>query len=172
MTELEKRFVRAIAFCLRCDGHEGDVEAWAKWALRLSDAAPADPHREVALVLGGATKIKGYVFESARLPEIRGASGLLDRINLEDMRRLWRDGLGCEDCIIYANGGEVLAFAPVHKAAELANEIERIYTRETLVAQSVAVWEKFTLKQLREGLNADEPLTAEQAALVKQLLGH
>ena len=31
----------------------------------------------VALVYGGATKIKGYVFEAARLPEIRGASALL-----------------------------------------------------------------------------------------------
>jgi hypothetical protein len=31
--------------------------------------------------MGGATKIKQYVFESAKLPEIRGASALLDRIN-------------------------------------------------------------------------------------------
>ena len=40
--------------------------------------------------------------------------------------------------MIYANGGEILAFAPLSEAAKLADEIELLYTRETLVAQSVA----------------------------------
>ncbi|MGI0485039.1 type III-B CRISPR-associated protein Cas10/Cmr2 [Pantanalinema rosaneae CENA516] len=40
---------------------------------------------EIGLVYGGATKIKGYVFEAAKLPDIRGASALLDRINLIDL---------------------------------------------------------------------------------------
>jgi CRISPR-associated protein Cmr2 len=44
---------------------------------------------QVALVWGGATKIKGYVFESARLPEIRGASSLFDRLNTLDVPALW-----------------------------------------------------------------------------------
>ncbi len=39
----------------------------------------------IGLVYGGATKIKQYVFEETRLPEIRGASALLDRINLIDL---------------------------------------------------------------------------------------
>lgn len=39
----------------------------------------------IGLVYGGATKIKQYVFEAAKLHEIRGASALLDRINLEDV---------------------------------------------------------------------------------------
>lgn len=43
----------------------------------------------VDLVYGGATRIKAYVFESARLPEIRGASALLDRINRVDLPALW-----------------------------------------------------------------------------------
>jgi len=123
----------------------------------------------IALVMGGATKIKQYVFESAKLPEIRGASGLLDRINLEGLCFLWRDGLGCEDCIIYNNGGEVLAFAPESRAKWLADEIERIYTHETLVAQSVAVWQAFTLKQLREGLLADVNVDDR---VIKGLLGY
>src|SRR5438128_1797387 len=45
----------------------------------------------IALVYGGATKIKGYVFEAPKLPEIRGASALLDRINTRDLRDLWID---------------------------------------------------------------------------------
>ncbi|MCU0544438.1 MAG: type III-B CRISPR-associated protein Cas10/Cmr2 [Oscillatoriaceae cyanobacterium Prado104] len=40
---------------------------------------------EIGLVYGGATKIKQYVFEAAKLPDIRGASALLDRINLVDL---------------------------------------------------------------------------------------
>ncbi|MEL6461216.1 MAG: type III-B CRISPR-associated protein Cas10/Cmr2 [Cyanobacteria bacterium J06621_15] len=40
---------------------------------------------KVGLVYGGATKIKQYVFEAAKLPYIRGASAILDRINLVDL---------------------------------------------------------------------------------------
>lgn len=40
---------------------------------------------QIGLVYGSATKIKQYVFESAKLPDIRGASTLLDRINLIDL---------------------------------------------------------------------------------------
>jgi len=40
---------------------------------------------KIGLIYGGATKIKQYVFESADLQEIRGASALLDRINLIDL---------------------------------------------------------------------------------------
>lgn len=39
----------------------------------------------IGLVYGGATKIKQYVFEATKLPDIRGASGLLDQVNLIDL---------------------------------------------------------------------------------------
>lgn len=94
-----------------------------------------DQKQQVGLVLGGATKIKGYFLESAKLPEIRGASALLDRINLEDVPALFgrknphdpkrserfhkefcdRTGhnLSAPECIIYAAGGNTLAFTPL-----------------------------------------------------------
>ncbi|MCI0486723.1 MAG: hypothetical protein L0229_08995 [Blastocatellia bacterium] len=131
----------------------------------------------IALVLGGATKIKSYFLESARLPEIRGASTLLDRINLEDVPALFGGGqsekqqranevrrhfknrtglsVNAPECVIYANGGNVLAFAPVSIASELAQEIENIYTSETLVANSVAVCESFDLIELHYGLRPE-----------------
>lgn len=40
---------------------------------------------KLGLVYGGATKIKQYVFDEAKLPDIRGASALIDRINLVDL---------------------------------------------------------------------------------------
>ena len=39
----------------------------------------------IGLVYGGATKIKPYVFDVPKLHEIRGASALLDSINLIDL---------------------------------------------------------------------------------------
>ena len=160
-------------------------ELWRSRLAELSEQLPP-----IALLMGGATKIKQYVFESVKLPEIRGASCLLDRINLQDVRALFsrapqwlkefssgsqasqqgeakelvkqvrdwflqRYGVeppDCEECIIYANGGEVLAFAPLKLAAFLAEAIECLYTRETLVANSVAVWRGCSLLELRYGL--------------------
>ncbi|MBK9715775.1 MAG: hydrolase [Kouleothrix sp.] len=106
----------------------------------------------LALVYGGATKIKGYVFEAPSLPEIRGASALLDRINTIDLPRLWDDAGLRRDSIVYASGGNLLAFAPAHHAAELAAEIERTYARETLLANSVAVSATFQLLEIGYGL--------------------
>lgn len=47
----------------------------------------------IGLVYGGATKIKQYVFEASKLPDIRGASALLDRINLVDLPAFFK----CEE---------------------------------------------------------------------------
>ncbi|WP_218082218.1 hypothetical protein [Anthocerotibacter panamensis] len=55
----------------------------------------------IGLVYGGATKIKGYVFESAKLQDIRGASALLDRINLTDLPAFFgetKNVLSQDDC--------------------------------------------------------------------------
>ncbi|MEI6442925.1 MAG: type III-B CRISPR-associated protein Cas10/Cmr2 [Nostocales cyanobacterium ELA583] len=40
---------------------------------------------KIGLVYGGVTKVKQYVFEASKLSDIRGASALLDRINLIDL---------------------------------------------------------------------------------------
>ena len=135
---------------------------------------PLNENKRIGLVLGGATKIKGYFLESAKLPEIRGASALLDRINLEDVPALFgrknphdpkrgerfhkdfRERTGhnllAPECIIYAAGGNTLAFAPASVVHQIADEIEQIYTKETLVANSVAVGDTFDLLELQYGL--------------------
>lgn len=51
----------------------------------FADQYPTLWNSKIGLVYGGATKIKQYVFESTDLQEIRGASALLDRINLVDL---------------------------------------------------------------------------------------
>ncbi|MCB0194560.1 MAG: hypothetical protein KDJ65_21600 [Anaerolineae bacterium] len=134
----------------------------------------------IALVHGGATKVKGYVFESARLPEVRGASSLFDRLNTLDVPALWgrepqtktyraaayqeaqdrcqqvrrqfsEDALASPECILYASGGNILALAPPKVANALATAIEWLYTTETLVGNSVAAAQSFTLLELQYG---------------------
>ncbi|MFQ3632721.1 MAG: hydrolase, partial [Roseiflexus sp.] len=119
----------------------------------------ADPlaSRPIGLVYGGATKIKGYVFESPKLPEIRGASALLDWVGEHGINQIWQRSLPVETtdshhpCIIFAGGGSFLAFAPADLAQELATAVEHEYTTQTLTANSVAVAARFNLLELRYG---------------------
>jgi CRISPR-associated protein Cmr2 len=120
----------------------------------------ADPlaRRPIGLVYGGATKIKGYVFEAPKLPEIRGASALLDWVGEQGVNRIWRKYLPVappadtlHPAIIYAGGGSFLAFAPAELAPTLATAVEREYTTQTLTANSVAVAASFHLLELRYG---------------------
>lgn len=122
----------------------------------------------IGLVLGGATKIKQYVFESANLPDIRGASALLDRINLCDLPSLFQAKSSTirpwfeqtfpdlaaaliPELIIYSTGGNLLAFCPAAYVHQLADVIEQCYARETLTANSAAVGDTCTLLELRFG---------------------
>ena len=149
-----------------------DTAAFASHPLKQENGLT---QKQIGLVLGGATKIKAYFLESAKLPEIRGASALLDRLNLEDIPALFgqdirddapraerlRDAfcertghrLSAPECIIYAAGGNTLAFTPVSVVHKIADEMERLYSQETLVANSVAVGECFDLLELQYGLN-------------------
>lgn len=129
-----------------------------------------DQTTSIGLVYGGATKIKGYVFESAKLPEIRGASALLDRINLTDLTAFfnkqppteilsWLDSAfpGLQEAlipesIVYSTGGNILAFCPAAFVETLADAIERRYTEETLTANSCAVGDTFHPLEIRFGL--------------------
>ncbi len=169
------RFTHTVARCLT-HGTDARVDPVTDIVRRVLEEAPKAPGRaaleelnrtvtqglhannvqdaKVALVYGGATKIKGYVFEAPALPEIRGASALLEWVNDHRIAAIWRDHLGDDlgsSSIIYAGGGSFLAFAPAAKGAELASLIEQEFTRQTLTANSVAVAETFTLLELRYG---------------------
>lgn len=167
----------------------------------LADLRTAHPNlwqqeTTIGLVYGGATKIKQYVFESASLSDIRGASALLDRVNLVDLpaffgqdpneqnsyRRLtaidqWLDSNKFDvlknalipELIIYSTGGNILAFCPAAFVNELANAIEKRYTHETLTANSCAVGKKFRLLEIRFGLLND---SMEKTVWLDELRSH
>jgi CRISPR-associated protein Cmr2 len=129
---------------------------------------------KIGLVYGGATKIKQYVFEEAKLQDIRGASALLDRINLYDIpgffgssegtrsARQWienNDSALAEalipELLIYYKGGSFLAFCPAALVDSLANAIEKRYTQETLTANSCVVGDVFHPLEIYLGLLQD-----------------
>ncbi|KAB8145990.1 hydrolase [Chloroflexia bacterium SDU3-3] len=171
----ETSFAQAVTACLlwgaadRSSAHEGRVRAVVEQVLgdnadpdraqlqaRLDQihAVLPEDQAQIALVMGGATKIKGYVFESPKLPEIRGASALLDWVNEDAVPQLWAGRLGEElgqACVIYASGGGFLAFAPAALGEELAAAAERCYTTTTLTANSVFVTHTVHLLELRYG---------------------
>jgi CRISPR-associated protein Cmr2 len=129
---------------------------------------------KIGLVYGGATKIKQYVFEAAKLPDIRGASALLDRINLVDLPAFFGEpqksvsvsqwlkesfptleAALVKELLVYYKGGNILAFCPAAFVDELADAIEKRYSSETLTANSCAVGESFRLLEIRLGLLPD-----------------
>jgi CRISPR-associated protein Cmr2 len=125
---------------------------------------------KIGLVNGGATKIKQYVFESSKIQDIRGASALLDHVNLIDLKAFFQKNLVVDvsqwlqanfpnlqdalisELIVYSTGGNILAFCPVAHINDLANAIEKRYTHETLTANSCAVGHAFRLPEIRFGL--------------------
>ena len=129
---------------------------------------------KIGLVYGGATKIKQYVFEAAKLPDIRGASALLDRINLVDIPAFFGEpqksvsvsqwlkesfptleAALVKELLVYYKGGNILAFCPAAFVDDLADAIEKRYSYETLTANSCAVGETFRLLEIRLGLLPD-----------------
>jgi CRISPR-associated protein Cmr2 len=141
----------------------------------IAETYPAlnNPDYKIGLVYGGATKIKQYVFETENLQDIRGASAILDQINLRDLPAFFNPNdkspvntwlkthfpelkaALIPELIIYSTGGNILALCPAPYIDQLANAIERYYTETTLTANSCAVGDTFQLLELKFGLLSD-----------------
>jgi len=90
----------------------------------------------MVLVGWDTDRIKNYVFATAKLKEIRGASSILDELNDDVIR----DVVG-RDRVIYAAGGSALAeIEDVSEAQHLIGEVERLYRRRTKSAEITGDW--------------------------------
>jgi CRISPR-associated protein Cmr2 len=154
-----------------------EIRAWCERVLEpvlrgeSVDEMEARQAGGLALLSADADKIKDYVFESAKLPEIRGASMILDELNqgwLDDkgpnIRKLFaakglpvgrRADRKAPSCIIYAGGGSLLALVPHDLAEILKADIEVLYPRETGIATITCVWRPVSPRELQEGYNPD-----------------
>lgn len=114
---------------------------------------------DLALLSADTDRIQEYVFESSKLPEIRGGSELLRRFNEEDLVRLLAEtGLpgGFVDaptpgCLVYAGGGSFLAMVPASVAEGLAARIEHYYPTETGKATITCVWRPVSAGEILYG---------------------
>jgi hypothetical protein len=86
----------------------------------------------LALILGDTDRIKSYVYETTKLPAIRGASEILNNLNLEKTKEIFSKHLAPE-CLIYNGGGSFLGIAPVSLADTIKSEIEKAYLDETSI---------------------------------------
>jgi hypothetical protein len=93
--------------------------------------------RGLVLLMGDVDAIKDYVFESSRLPQIRGASTLLMRCEAEICRAIRAAG----GQVLVAKGGFLLAEAPASQIHRLADEISRIFASHTITATMTPAWE-------------------------------
>lgn len=108
----------------------------------------------VGLIMGGAQYVKSYFFESAKLPELRGASSLLEYCNTQIVSRIFGpDGIyPVPECVIYSAGGTFLAFAPVDLMNTISDAIEKEYHALTLTAFGAAAAQDFDLLELHYGM--------------------
>jgi CRISPR-associated protein Cmr2 len=110
----------------------------------------------VALLSADTDKVKSYVFESPRLPEMRGGSLILEELN--DKKSIKAKILGKyelpEDCIIYSSGGSILMFVPDCLRDEIKEDIEKRYLEKTITATITVVTETFSYAQFCFGLDS------------------
>jgi hypothetical protein len=92
----------------------------------------------LSLVLGDVDRIKNYVFDTSKLPSIRGASEILNALNLEEIPKLFADHLAPE-CLIYAGGGSFLAVVPQALADTLIEEVHKRHVEMTGIATITCV---------------------------------
>jgi hypothetical protein len=88
------------------------------------------------LLVADTDETQSYVFESSRLPEIRGASQQLDTLNRQ-ARDIVKNAGGD---VIYAGGGSLLALINSLHAIQLVQAIENLYPEETFIATTSAAY--------------------------------
>ncbi len=136
-------------------------EQWTDWKRDVLDPlltgppGHVDTDAPVAILSADADKVQEYVFESARLPEIRGGSMLLQELN-EKVAGLVEQAVAPSvgpSCVIYKGGGSLLAIVPddAELLAELKHDIESLYPKHTGVATTTCVTYSTTASELLGG---------------------
>lgn len=113
----------------------------------LTGQLPDSEEYKVALVKGGAVKIKEYLVETNNIQEIRGASILLDEINQQRIEQLCRQHWTPE-VLVYSGGGNILLIVPEKDGKKAAYLIEDMIRQITVSARGVATYAPVSLSDL------------------------
>ncbi len=106
---------------------------------------------DLALLAADINRTQEYVFESVKLPGIRGGSMILTRLDKALEQFLLGEGLPPK-CVLSAAGGSLLSFVPASIANDLATKIELIYSTETSTVTMTCVWRPVTPNEVLGGL--------------------
>jgi len=98
---------------------------------------------EYSLLLGDTDRIHSYVFETSKLPEIRGASQLLRTLITDEFKSIFHEYFGDANSkdritqemtpgyLIYNDAGSCMAIAPTGRVEEFVNAIMEKFVSET-----------------------------------------
>jgi CRISPR-associated protein Cmr2 len=114
---------------------------------RFLNGESVDENYGFYLVKGGSFRVQKYLWETVKLPSIRGASCLLDDINRLEIPK-WVATHAIPESHIYAGGGKCLLVLPKWQGEECARYIEDAYFQGTWTADSAAVALEVNLKDL------------------------
>lgn len=103
--------------------------------------------KKADFVKGGLIKIKQYYLETNKIPEIRGASLLLDIVNGEGMKKVICSE-HIRECLIYAGGGKMMGIFPEGCGDDICNKIQLLAEKETVTAQVNFCSNKYNLERL------------------------
>lgn len=161
-------------------------------------ALPLPDTTNLALLSADVDQVKSYVFDSPRLPEIRGASLILEELNTGErsskyspdqlptnmQEALHRHGLPDSyinddppGCIVYIGGGSLLALVPVTingepVAERVKAEIEMLYPRQTKGGATITcVYQQVRPAELFYGPDCERVWLPDIRALREQLRG-
>jgi len=104
----------------------------------------------LALCVADTDRVHEYVFEAARIPEVRGASALLERLNETEIAcNVFIEQFSApEQWIIYRGGGSLLAIVPASLQKSFQDAIEEYYPKRTLTATITVVTGPVPLKEI------------------------
>jgi hypothetical protein len=133
-----------------------DIEEWRREVLSplIEGKEPVihvDALGGLAILVADTDRTQDYVFESAKLPEIRGASRQLDDLNAQIAEMVGQ--AFDHECVIYTGGGSLLALVPANETVldQLCHEIETLYPKETGVATITVDWRSIAPQMVLQG---------------------
>lgn len=126
--------------------------------------------KALSLISADTDQVKRYVFETVKLPEVRGASVLLSDLNeIGIAELLWEDYQLPPECLLYSAGGSALIVAPTEVAEDLARSIQRLYLGRTKVATISVVHRPTLPMEWVRGVEAGGDTSAKFGSLVRWL---
>ncbi|MCX7949850.1 MAG: type III-B CRISPR-associated protein Cas10/Cmr2 [Treponemataceae bacterium] len=114
--------------------------------------------RALSLISADTDRVKQYIFESAKLPEVRGGSALLTELNERGISEiLWENYILPPESLLYAAGGSALIVVPTSLARDIATSIQTLYLNRAKLATISVVHRSFLPKEWVQGLGTKDP---------------